>query len=493
LPSLFDNTFHPDEALFATWARLIASWQDPLLLTQQVDKPPLLFYLQALHYPLQGAVEWAARLPSFIASLLLVPLIAIVAWRVYRDELTSTIAAFLVALSPYAIQFSATAFTDPLLTTLLIASLACVVGQNRVDSAGVVTSTSNRRAVRLAGLLFGLAVATKYQAWLFLPLFVAIARLFRWRRTELLLWLSGFLPIFFSLTLWERLRAGGFSLWPAQFANFGGLRLIWSWELWPRFQQLAHLGRWLIATPAYFLMLPLLLLAGRRKSHRARHFDLLCTLFLAGYLMAHWLIAVPLWDRYLLSTLPILALLLARATVAVASTLLTPRFLGPIQSGAIPVGGSAGMLCSRHRSLGYGFLALFMLFQLPTARAARLSAYPIGGRPSADQGTALVAAKLYDAPYGTVLYDHWYSWQWRYQLLSRRVYVSWFPHPAALAQDLLVFADDRSSRFLALPHSPAALPVKRAISEAGFWLQALPVAGESRIGLYRILPQGADR
>ena len=34
LRGLFANTFHADEALFASWARLIAVWRDPLLITQ---------------------------------------------------------------------------------------------------------------------------------------------------------------------------------------------------------------------------------------------------------------------------------------------------------------------------------------------------------------------------------------------------------------------------------------------------------------------------
>ena len=72
LPSLFANSFHADEALFASWARLIAVWRDPLLQTVAVDKPPLLFYLQAFFFPLQGPVEWAARLPNLIASIILV-------------------------------------------------------------------------------------------------------------------------------------------------------------------------------------------------------------------------------------------------------------------------------------------------------------------------------------------------------------------------------------------------------------------------------------
>ena len=48
LPGLFANRFHADEALFASFARTIAVWRDPLLQMQPIDKPPLLFYAPAL-------------------------------------------------------------------------------------------------------------------------------------------------------------------------------------------------------------------------------------------------------------------------------------------------------------------------------------------------------------------------------------------------------------------------------------------------------------
>ena len=131
---LFANTFHGDEALFATWARLIAVWRDPLLLTQAVDKPPLLFYLQALFYPLQGPVEWAARLPNLIASIVLIPLLGVMVWRWYQDEGTAVLAALFLALSPFVIQFSATAFTDPLMVMWIVAALTVASGEWRSAS-----------------------------------------------------------------------------------------------------------------------------------------------------------------------------------------------------------------------------------------------------------------------------------------------------------------------------------------------------------------------
>lgn len=487
LPPLFANTFHADEALFATWARLIAGWQDPLLVSQQVDKPPLLFYLQALFYPLLGPVEWAARLPSFIASLLLIPLVAILAWRLYRDELTALVASLLVAMSPYAVQFSATAFIDPMFITLIVASLASMVQPKAKAAAGMMGPY--RGSDRTAGLLFGLAVATKFQAWLFLPLVAAMALLMRWRPAEMKRWISGFLPILFALLLWEAFHAGGFRLWPAQYANFGGLRPVWSWDVWPRFQQLLHMARWLIAPSAYLVLLALFPLLGWRASRRWRGPDLVWILFLAGYFLAHWLVAVPLWDRYLLPAVPILALLLARSTAAFVRTLGTAPVRPPILTGRTSKSNDTRRLMGIRPALVYIIVALALLLQLPAGLAARQSEYPIGGRPSADHGAALVAGSLYNAPYGTVLYDHWYSWQWRYQLLNRRVHVSWFPHPEALVEDLLVFADEASARYVALPRTPAALPVKRAIAQAGFGLRTLPLPDESQIGLYRIMLQ----
>ena len=130
LPGLFQHTFHGDEALFASWARHIAVWKDPLLVTQAVDKPPLLFYLQALFYPLQGPVMWAARLPNFIASICLIPVTAVLSWRLYRQPWAALLAALVVLGSPLAIQFSGTAFTDPLLTFWLFCCLALVAGRN---------------------------------------------------------------------------------------------------------------------------------------------------------------------------------------------------------------------------------------------------------------------------------------------------------------------------------------------------------------------------
>ena len=61
---LLTNRFHPDEALYAYFARLIASGHDPMLAGVVVDKPPAAFYLTALSLLAMGPNELAARLPE---------------------------------------------------------------------------------------------------------------------------------------------------------------------------------------------------------------------------------------------------------------------------------------------------------------------------------------------------------------------------------------------------------------------------------------------
>ncbi|MBL8057080.1 MAG: glycosyltransferase family 39 protein, partial [Anaerolineales bacterium] len=112
---LLANRFHPDEALYAYFGRLIASGRDPLLAQVVVDKPPLAFYLLAGSLGLFGGGELAARLPTYFASLVNLALLFALARRLVGPR-PAALAAWLLALSPFAILFSVTLFLDPLLT-----------------------------------------------------------------------------------------------------------------------------------------------------------------------------------------------------------------------------------------------------------------------------------------------------------------------------------------------------------------------------------------
>jgi hypothetical protein len=515
--ALFANSFHPDEALFATFARLIATWRDPLLQTQTVDKPPLLFYLQAFFYPLLGPVEWAARLPNWIASLLLIPLTGRLVIQLYRDPLAAVLAAALIALSPLTIQFSATAFTDPLLVTLLVASLVAVTAVFRIPYSAKEKNTQHairntQHATRntqyvFATLLFGLAIATKYQAWLFLPLLLGLLTFrpksqipnpksqisnpksqistthlyvsrFTFHAPRSTLLLAALTPVL-AVFLWEWARTGRFTLLNSQLAGYGGLRLAWSWELWPRLNYWGELWSYLLGSSVLafglLLAMPPFLALLIHEQDRPTALDQLFLLFLLGYSLLHWFVAVPVWDRYILPVVPIAAILLGRFTSRLLA-FATPHLLGDLPNRP-----------TRVKMLPLVVTVFLLLAQLPSAFQARLGRFPIGGRPAADSGAADVAALLAHAPYGTVLYDHWYSWLWRYHLLDSGIYVSWFPHPAALVRDLTVFGGtDQPPRYLALPASPAAQPVLQAVTEAGFAARPLYTA-EDGITLYQLI------
>jgi len=454
---LFANTFHADEALFAAWARHIAVWRDPLLLTQGIDKPPLAFYLQAPFYPLFGPEEFAARLPAFLASILLIPLAAQLTRRLTHDRTAALVAAAVVALSPLAIQFSATAFTDPLLAFWLAAALYAAAGVSRPGPLAT-------------GLLFGLALATKYQALLFAPLLIGVAWLAGWRAREWLRTACGFGVVLAILLLWSGARSAA-GVVALQWANIGGVRAAHSWELWPR---LAAMGRlWRLALGGGLLTAVALAAGGFVMAHRPRvranPTEVLLFLFVAGYLGLHWLWAVPVWDRYILPLLPLVAVLIGRGVSLALSRM----------NGRLP------------RWTPIAGLTLLTAAMLPFAINARLGGYPIGGQPAADGGAGRIARLLEDAPYGTVLYDHWYSWQWRYQLFDSRVYVSWFPHPDALLDDLAAFAGVGPERYIVLPATDAARPVVRRLTEEGYRLEALKVQDETvSMTLYRIHTEG---
>jgi len=146
------NRFRPDEALYAHWGLLIASGQDPWLKTVIADKPPLFFYTLALFFRLLGPSEMVARLPNIIASTAGLVTTYALARDLYGRR-TATLAALLLALSPFDILFAPTAFTDSLMVALALAAcLAALRGRHAT-----------------AGLLAGAALMTKPTAVFFLP------------------------------------------------------------------------------------------------------------------------------------------------------------------------------------------------------------------------------------------------------------------------------------------------------------------------------------
>jgi len=460
LGPLWANRFHSDEALYATWALRIATWHDPLLVGAAPDKPPLLFYAQAVAFLILGHVEVAARLAGLIAGVLSVALVWWLAGGIARSvpPYGKNVAAAAMALSPFAILFSPTAFLDPLIVVFVLASLVAVM----------------HRRHGWAGMWLGLAAATKVQALIFLPL-IAIWGWFDLRRSPLVVrrFAVGLMIPVTLVLVWDRLR-GGAPFWIQQTINYGGIRLVYASEVLPR------LAGWTSWLPYFFgwpllvvliIGLPMLLVYDLTRAARtwSAVFDLTLMAFALGYFFLHWLLAFPLWDRYLLGLVPVMCVLLGRLASLIADWL-TLR----IRSAQV-----AGLM-----------VAVFVVaLMIPSAVQATQSAIPVGGDHGPHDGIDLVAGYLRELPKGTVVYDHWLGWTLRYYLWDAPAYVAYFATPDWLVEDLHVFGRT-SPRYIVFPADESTARVEREIAPEGFGL--MPVLsthdrhGQPTFTLYRI-------
>jgi 4-amino-4-deoxy-L-arabinose transferase-like glycosyltransferase len=452
---LLDNRFHPDEALYASFGQRIAHGHNPLLSGVVVDKPPLPFYLLAVSLGAFGGGELAARLPNFYASLLCVALTYALGRRLY-GTLTGLAAAWLLALSPFAILFSITVFIDPLLTAALLWAWWAAAADRP----------------RLAALALALAFAIKQTALVFVPLALllglvrlpaaatpaaALRRLAQWT-----------LPALVALGLtaglvfaWDFVRQPSIGFWSQGYLDNVPGRFVRAGEVLPRARAWAFLLHYLTAsTPVNLALLAGLaglLVTGARRATRAGLADRLLMGFCLLYLAAYWLLAFNLWDRYLLPLVPLLAFLGARAL----------RWVGVTVAHVLP---------GRRRAAWRAGLAVLLVALLaPRAAGAARSQFPIGGDHGAYDGIDGAAAFLRAQPAGTVLYDHWLSWEWGFYLYDGPVYVSWFPSPSELAVDLQAFGAT-SPRFLAIPAWEASAEIKAAVADAGFSLDPVYTA-----------------
>ncbi|MCQ3973961.1 MAG: hypothetical protein DPW09_10990 [Anaerolineae bacterium] len=356
---LANQRFHHDEALYATWALQIASGADPWLAHTPVDKPPLFLYILAGTTRLLGPTETAARIPSLLATAISVLLTFGLGRKLY-GEVVGLVAAWLMALSPFTLLFAPTAFTDPLLVVLVLA--ACL-------------AAAHGRPV-WAGIMTGLAVATKQQGVFFVPLVLALLIYdlrFTPHASHITFHVSRFtLALLFILLLvliWNLTRSEAPDFLTYSLSNYGGLTgdAASFGERWEGFIELLQYGT---ASPVlngiFGAGLPVLLVYGfwsgnatgdRRpktgdefqpSSHRhpaggaqnvgnlptfqppspapllsppfgapegvcsPAQTDWIFTLFILLFLLGHALFSFQVWDRYLLGLIPFLALLLAR-------------------------------------------------------------------------------------------------------------------------------------------------------------------------------------
>jgi hypothetical protein len=227
------------------------------------------------------------------------------------------------------------------------------------------------------------------------------------------------------------------------------------------------------------LLVGIVLLASHALTRAARTrsaaLDLLLIAYAIGFLALHWLLAFPVWDRYLLPLVPVASVLFGRATAWLA--------------GRAPYSRSQITIMLRRPTMIYGAITLVML---PYTIGATRSELPIGGDHGPHDGIDRVAAYLRGAPIGSVVYDHWLGWEFGFYLWDAPVYRAYFDTPADLARDLHVFGRT-STRYLVLPAGEPSDKIARAIGAEGFGLAAA-LTTTNRLGgmsftVYRIVAQ----
>ncbi|MCP4165018.1 MAG: hypothetical protein GY759_03875 [Chloroflexi bacterium] len=462
-----------DEALYGYLARLIASGQDPMLEWVAVDKPPFFIYTLANLFTRFGATVETGRSLNLLCSLLAMLLLWVLAKRIYGSQ-QARWALAIFALSPFAIAFAPTLYTDPMLVAWLLLALVCA-------SYGLGLG---------AGLSIGMAFATKQNALLFAPVIVGALFLGTYPNSLTRLWRSivsalaggksqvassksprhpvtlspphpltpplrlllatlGFYFVWYKVWQWDGWRilpAEIPSFWEQSWNSYGGLHW-WSINQLP--EQLANwwgIGRWLGGWPAGTLILLLLvgiagIVALRRivsaqahgqppstESTRPYLWDLLFLSFTLAYLLLHVLFSFQAWDRYLLGLAPLIALLAAR-----------------------------GLSHSRqqfadHSHLRWLLATVVGISLLWGAGMAALSRLPVGGDHGAYSGIETVAAYLQaEIPEEKgVLYQRWLGWHWNWYLWEGPAGRVYWSNADMLIEDLLTDVDGYR-RFIVFP------------------------------------------
>jgi len=446
-----DVRFHPDEALFVSFARQ-AAVQGDWLLHGSLDKPPLTIYVNALALtafgirPLPNGVltldnragEFAVRVSGVFISLLLVAVMYALARQLYPvNTRTQYIVSLQITLSPLAIAFSATAFTDGLM-------LLCVV---------IALLIASRRRWLWAGIWLALGFWCKQQALLYLPLVVGIAWICEHRIRQpltVMKVLRFILPLVLGtilLFVWDSARGQATSMWTLATVNNDPGRLIRLDELLPRLVQWWQYAQYLLGAGLVTAALLILGALGLVKHWRVSlphdmWIDVVLVAYILVYGLVHWLVAINIYDRYLLLIVPPVVLLIARGI-----NTLIQKYNISIQAFVI--------------------LALLALC-LPTAWMASEAKLPLGGDGGKHNGIEQVADYLNSQRLGAIVYDHWLGWELGYYMGTwsdkRRVY---YPTPDALAADALLQADV-APRYFVVPDWADAADWLKALRAANF-------------------------
>ncbi|MGB3903505.1 MAG: glycosyltransferase family 39 protein [Anaerolineae bacterium] len=403
------NRFHGDEALYSHWALLIASGKDVFLRGGQiVDKPPVFLYTLAFFFKVFGNTETAARLPNVLASLAGVAVVYHISLELF-DRRVATVSAILLTLSPYDIQFAPTAFTDPLMVTLAMASCLLALKHRYLG----------------AGTVFGLAVMTKPTAVIFAPLLLIFSAVTsvdvesrrRLGRSALML-AMGFIAVILAVVSWDVvIRINCLNFLSASAARYGGLRLLHLERLVPRLQgwmeHLQYLTGSRVLNVTLIVGVICLLAYGlwRRRVRERWAFDWILASFGLYFVAMHTVLSFGVWDRYMLGLAPIVAILLARV-------LLLPRDVF-VKGEGLELGNVA------YFAVLAAFLAVSLLHP---AQVALRYGFPIGGDHGSFQGIDDVANYFKgNAAEGSIVFHKWLLWHYLYYMFDLPLDYYYYP------------------------------------------------------------------
>src|SRR5579859_1100666 len=483
---LLENRFHPDEALYATFARFIASGPGRGLLLSHmlVDKPPLAFYINGLSVAIFGGSEFALRLPTLLASVISVALVYAIGRRLFGEP-AGAAAAWVMALSPFAIQFSITVFVDPLLTTwVLLAIFFLVRGRPGWGALALALAWGTKQTALLfvpPALLLGLVSLPQ-------PLRIRPAARFIVR--AMLTAGAGIMLVTILVIAWDQRRGAPLSLFQQGFSDNASSRLAnWS-ELRPRSDALLGIIHHVTGND----VLSVLFLAGlagvvaydARRRSRSGWVNALLVIYVAGYIGGYWLVSLNLFDRYFLPIVPLWALLAGRVLDMVGRGLAAGV-------GWLGRRGYIDTVQARQRAWRLARLAVpvsLLLLTIPAA-AANYDFSPIGGDHGAYDGIDDTARYIRTLPRTAVLYDHWLSWELDYYLFGDPLPTFYYPSGDVLERDLALHGR-QSPRYLVIPAWANDLDSATAVRHAGYALwpvhQSFRRDGQVSFTIFRLEP-----
>jgi 4-amino-4-deoxy-L-arabinose transferase-like glycosyltransferase len=402
------DTIHGDEALYASYGLHITQGKDWLLIHVgfAVDKIPLFYWAEAIAIRLFGNTPLSIRLVDITASLATIAAVYVLA-RDLAGRAAGWIAGLAMALSPFAILFGASVFTDPFAIALGFGALA-LARRDHACSAGILIGLS------LGGKLFGLA-------YLPLALVLLLTVDAPGRRRALITYLIAFAVTAGALLGMMAIRTYAFGApWflSAQLDGVGGTGLTdpteWSsrlsgwWSYAIQFFAESNSLRLIAA-----LGLAGALIAAVRSNGRLRWAILAVCAFSPAYLGLMVVARSPLYDRYMFYIVP---------TLCVAVGIGVGEFLRIVQRSSL------------RRALLLALTVVVLARSVPIVAQAEAGAFPIGSRsdPAMTGYRQLCSWLQGRATTPIVVWNQSLSWTLGYCLMGTQAYGYWYPDLATI-------------------------------------------------------------